>query len=377
MARWLTRWLPAPARPRARGIRLSVEALEDRLTPYAVNLPDAPANPVHEDLTQDGFELFVRQFGKSDLNSMSDVITQLRTGARDEDNKNSEPFFDSSPSLRHFWNHDVAYNRTLSGGLGLGLESAPARALRILGLEGGIVSLFATDPDKAARYLGHVAHLLQDMTVPAHVHADPHYDGSSGTLPGGIISVTDFDPYHDYVDGVQFSTAGVFRVDSTYTASFDLAAGSRHQGFAAMADTDDGKGLRDPDQFPVFAGDRLVGLFAENAREAELYDTKDYVGRGNTSILFDRNRPIVVDTPTAVGIRQYFPAAAYSSFTQDELVAQATDLVPRAVRTTAELFRYFYSLSDTAAPTVDLPRLTSTDPANPQVIPGGRIDLEA
>ncbi len=371
------RWLPTRPRPRSRSraIRLSLDVLETRITPYAVAL--AGANPVHEDFTEFGFRLFNQQFGSDhELASVPGVLSELRTGARDEDIANREPFFEDSPSLKHFWNHGVFYDRTLGGGLAFSLESAPARAIRILGLEGGIANLFQTDSGKAARYLGHVAHLLQDMTVPAHAHADPHYDGSEGTLPGGVISVTDYDPYHDYVDGVAFSTAGVYRIDDTYVASFTEGPSLRHITFAAPISAQDGRDLRNPSQLPVFAGDRLAGLFTENAQAADLFDTPDYVGRG-TSGLFNRGRPILVDTPTALGIRQYFPAAAYSSFSQGELIGQANILVPKAVISTAELIRYFYSLTDSDAPKVDLPKLCSTDSTNPQAFPSGRIELTA
>ncbi|MBE3134041.1 MAG: hypothetical protein IMZ55_11245, partial [Acidobacteria bacterium] len=38
----------------------------------------------------------------------------------------------------------------------------------------GVVGYYPSSPALAYYYLGHVAHLLQDMTVPAHVHNDPH-----------------------------------------------------------------------------------------------------------------------------------------------------------------------------------------------------------
>jgi hypothetical protein len=42
----------------------------------------------------------------------------------------------------------------------------------------GIKDLVKTNPSLAAVYLAHVVHLLQDMSIPAHVHNDPH--GPSG-----------------------------------------------------------------------------------------------------------------------------------------------------------------------------------------------------
>ena len=44
----------------------------------------------------------------------------------------------------------------------------------ISGSHSGLVDLYESSTPTTYWYLGNVAHLLEDMTVPAHVHGDPH-----------------------------------------------------------------------------------------------------------------------------------------------------------------------------------------------------------
>jgi hypothetical protein len=140
-------------------------------------------------------------------------------GAFEEDKPRKSPFGEAAPVMRHFWDlrlgdarglagFDSSVNRAQkywTGGFGLGGAyddqwSTNDGALR--GTMGrGAVELHRRGEKGAAYwYLGHIAHLVQDLTVPAHAHLWPHpakldaYEHyvkdryrERTTLPGGAV----------------------------------------------------------------------------------------------------------------------------------------------------------------------------------------------
>lgn len=114
-------------------------------------------------------------------------------GAFEEDKSFKSPFGDAAPVMRHFWDLRLGDARGLAG-----YDSSVNRAQKFwtggFGLDGGYdehwstndgthrgtmgrgaVELYARgEKGKAYWYLGHIAHLVQDLTVPAHAHLWPH-----------------------------------------------------------------------------------------------------------------------------------------------------------------------------------------------------------
>lgn len=114
-------------------------------------------------------------------------------GAFEEDKPRQSPFNDAAPVMRHFWDLRLGDARGLAG-----FDSSVNRAQKFwtggFGLDGGYDELWSTndgahrgtmgrgavelhargEKGKAYWYLGHIAHLVQDLTVPAHAHLWPH-----------------------------------------------------------------------------------------------------------------------------------------------------------------------------------------------------------
>lgn len=320
-----------------------LEAMEPRLCLYS--------QPVHATLTELGIRFFLDQFGPA---TIEDHIATARQGAFDEDTAGRNPYRDgatvgdaNSPSLRHFWGR----SRRLGDGLGA-FDSAPERAISYVTNSsfantalfpfGGIVDAYRRGgPDERSVYLlfGHIAHLLEDMNVPAHANNDAHLD------LGGPAD--DPDPYHDWIDGNR------------------VGAGAPRGHRAADYPADPSYKLRRPrDLAPSFVtGGRntqaLVRLFLETANNSSRYASDGVTGT-------------IPDFPFE-GAGTLF--SSYDDWTPEVLEAQATDLVPYGIHRVGELVRYFYGLIDDQRPLVDLARLESTDPAKPQVVRGSKIDL--
>ena len=161
------------------------------------------AQVAHMYITRMAFEIYMAQYPDSDLaqyiGEYSGEQPKLRddanvvAGSYDEDEAHYNPFDELMPSNRHFWNPRGG----LYAGLG-GWDSGVDRAHKYwsggYGVEGrydkdwsenngkrrgvkdhGCVYLYQHgDKAKAFWYLGHVAHLLEDLTVPAHVHLFMH-----------------------------------------------------------------------------------------------------------------------------------------------------------------------------------------------------------
>lgn len=363
----------------------------------AVAYAQGASNPVHQHLSREGFRLFTDQFKPGDLTSAQE--NNFVRGAFEEDEDGRNPWGEgsrvgavNSPSLRHFWAHDAFFGRGPTAGL-LGYDSAPNRSYKYFtggfGFEGrdgvwgngqgavpgrGIVAAYrAGDKRLAFEYLGHVAHLLQDMTVPVHAHADQHLE-----LDGIGI---DPDPFHDWVDGIAFSSSLIN--NPRRIASFNEDAAPRWRTYGAVP-LSQSRDLRRPQTLGqitpgrgsvVSVVDPLYGLFLETAGAADDYDTKGYLGQADRGGRGFHEEPELdrFGLPTGREIL----VSSYRDFDPRELDTMARFLVPRAVTATAELLRYFYATLDGEGPVVRLPRFCSTDPNNPQVISNPRLELRA
>jgi hypothetical protein len=169
---------------------------------------DGPLSAEHDQvahmyITRMAYEIYMSRYPDSDLARYIGEYSGDRpkrrddgnvvAGSYDEDEAHYNPFDEAMPSNRHFWN----WRGGLYAGLG-GFDSNVDRAHKYwtggYGAEGaydeswsgnksarrgakgqGCVYLYAHgDKAKAFWYLGHVAHLLEDLTVPAHVHLFMH-----------------------------------------------------------------------------------------------------------------------------------------------------------------------------------------------------------
>ena len=169
-------------------------------------------------------------------------------------------------------------------------------------------------------YLGHIVHLLEDMTVPAHVHGDPH--------PGFWYG--DDDQYEDWLgENSQFQQYG-YSAGSCHTASnWDIALPSSLENVFRLT-TDYTEDYR--------SDDRSSGELAEYA--------VDYRSS-------DRHHPEAI---TGSG-----------DLTNSQCATVAKDLMPWAIEQTASLFRLFYQKVDKGSPPVVT--LDSNIPSDPNNAP--------
>lgn len=320
--------------------------------------------------------MFQTEFGLDRLGRL-DLYPTMSVGAFDEDEVGANPFGENStanhPSIRHFWAHDFfGFGRTVDDGLFLA-DSAPNRSEKYFtggigfaggldgdwGLGGGInaaqagegitaLMLQSGQEVKGAYWLGHVMHLLQDMAVPAHAHADPHLDVAG-------VSV-DADPYHDWIDGHDFNILP--DPISDRWSSFNDSNANRRALYYPPITTDRLTAIRSPDEIENALGGTGLGalytLFLQTADTAAQFDTKDYDGSVNAGSV--RGSELIFSS-----IERYF------HFTREVLNNQASVLVPLTINSGAELIRYFYSTFDQELPVVDLAStFTSTDENAPQ-----------
>ncbi len=173
-------------------------------------LPDKPVEAEHEQIahmyiTREAFKIFMAQHPGSELANYIgdyDYATSrpkvrddgnVVTGAYDEDEFYDNPFGQKESYFRHFWDPYGGLYRGIAG-----FGSSVDRAYKYLtggyGVEGkydqewdhnsgakrgvkghGAIWLYQHgEKAKAFWYLGHIAHLLEDATVPAHVHLFAH-----------------------------------------------------------------------------------------------------------------------------------------------------------------------------------------------------------
>jgi hypothetical protein len=287
--------------------------------------------PVHQYLTTEAYALYKAQFGASELDT---YIKYIVTGSHDEDVASKDPFGNADG---HYWGHSDTYDRSWSSGTwGISVgsqDSAVNRAWKYLtggwglngvydpawetnaGIDGqGIWYKYAQGSTAGTYYwLGHVVHLLEDMTVPAHANADAH----------GLDDIWNaWDDYEAYI-GDSNNWKDWNRTDVVGTIRT-----------AAQVFSDIGQ--KDP----------FFSLFYHNAIQADNYASDDADG-------------------------QY-----YHGDPGEDAVSQAIGdaMMPLAIKSVAELFRYYFQQVDTTAPTVSF--ALSTTEASP-TLRQGRFTLTA
>ena len=135
---------------------------------YMTRLDD---EQVHEYIAEQALELYNQSHPDSEIKSN---FTNIWNGAGHEDDK--DHVYDREgayTTLSHFWNADlgpddpVQYPNTYNTG------NSWQKAQTLWGMAVG--EYRNGRKDNAYQYLGHVSHLLADMSVPAHVHEDMHW----------------------------------------------------------------------------------------------------------------------------------------------------------------------------------------------------------
>ena len=127
--------------------------------------------------------------------------------------------------LNHCWNPNLGYDsKFLPGGSSTVGRSAIRAAER---LWGHAVYHYRQDTDKgrAYYYLGRVAHLLGDMSVPAHVHLDPHSGPEDCDSLGNCVVqiILGDDSYEEWMryTGIDQHTLCNYNSDSTIQCNFE------------------------------------------------------------------------------------------------------------------------------------------------------------
>ena len=223
--------------------------------------PDRPVqdqhSPVtHMHITRMAYLLYASRYDGGELSRYigdardeepdSDKEDTVVEGAYDEDTPFKNPWGQAISEMRHFWDcrrgpfkglafYDSAVDRAqkyFTGGYGLdgrydgGWSGDPGKRRGAKGL-GAVGRYLKGDKAKAFWYLGHAAHLLEDLTVPAHTLLWPHpYSGADAyetytkthyrqwsQVPSGPVD--SFDTLYD----LYFHTADV-------TNDFDAGSGS-------------------------------------------------------------------------------------------------------------------------------------------------------
>jgi hypothetical protein len=186
--------------------------------------------------------------------------------------------------------------------------------------------VLATYPANAALayyYLGHVAHLVEDMTVPAHVHNDAHpirdaYEYTMGE-------------YGNYLLWGYGEAARVAPVN------------------------------------PIPIPSDLVSLLRETIDYTEEYPSNGQDGEDGPEI-----PDAFLHRPDLVSRAGGFTGdgAVLNASSSNEITTIADDLMPWAMEKVAALFRLFYSLVDTTAPAVSLVTWFGADEAGAVLKPG-------
>lgn len=200
---------------------------------------------------------------------------------------------------------------------------------------------------KAYYFLGHICHLLADMTLPSHVMEDMHMGGHVWSALTNAFYSTSDDPYEKYVwreaSGIPYLKYGWAEVSSR------------------MAD-----GWTNPIPFLDVAGmPDLRGLWWATARYTEDYDSKDCAGfhsRGEATVQTNNWFGYRTDAHHPADGRRIsdgwwwkiVPGVSEYRMTDAALAIQAEDLMPHAILRTADLFRLFYATVDKRAPGVEL-----------------------
>jgi len=314
-----------------------------------------PDQGVHQWLTQEAWRYYNSQIENSELGSYigtwevdgifaNTEQAKVLDGARDEDKAQKPPLMQGtvdvgidmdSSSMRHFC--DGADN--IYVGLKIlttQYDSALGQAEKIWRDHPGnniMQRLAIGDKTAAYYYLGHVCHLLEDMTVPTHTHNDPH--GATGK------------PLHDNYE--QDFAAFHFQ---EYHYENEMG------GEPVLSDT------------PITVPASLYDLFLKTADYTDDYDSCDEDGEwaigGEAACFYPTDYPSHLLHRPGDALR----SDGEQSMAKCQIIGD--DLMYWAIKQTAHVFRWFYSEADKSLfearahigePDTDL-SLSETDPTD-------------
>jgi len=312
--------------------------------PASEGFPDPPSidkhmvetgKEVHQWITREAWRYFSSEIAGAELDrfigvwGVDGIFTDLGQltvldGARDEDKGQKPPLFQGNPmgdfdldapALRHF----CASAKDMYTGylLGIRYDSNLTQAERIWqNNTADNLTLRYAQPDKttAYYYLGHVAHLLQDMTIPAHTHNDPH--GSN------LVGV--HDSYEQDYAATNFRN---FRYDNAVAGQYVLK------------------------DRPINIPASLFETFQQTADYTDDYDSNhadgEFVTGGLDACFFPADFPSAQLHRPNEAIRTGGGGA--STMSEANCAIIANDLMYWSIKRTAQLFRYFYKEFDTEA----------------------------
>ncbi len=288
---------------------------------------------VHQWLTREAWRYFSSQIVGAELDNFIGVWgvdgvyidarqSTVLDGSRDEDKGQKPPlwqgmvdvFFDlDSPSMRHF----CASAKDMYKGLFIAkqFDSNMTQAQNIWqdnASDNMLLRHGQADKATVYYYLGHVAHLVQDLTVPAHTHNDPH--GSS------LVAL------HDSYE--QDYAATHFR-----EYRYDNAVGPQY----VLKNT------------PITIPASLYEAFQQTAEYTDDYDSNhadgEYAKSGLAACFFPDDYPSALLHRPADALRT--GGGETSTIPGAKCAIIADDLMYWAIKRTAQLFRFFYREVDT------------------------------
>lgn len=282
--------------------------------------------PVHQWIANEGWRYFSAQIGGADIepyigqvqDRYDDSFNIFLAGAWAADENDKPPLNESDFPLGPFVNHFCAGADGAEFTTGWDGHRSNIEQARLIWPY--VLAAYIEEHDKGRAYfcLGQLAHLVQDLCVPAHVHNDPH---------------PPFDP-DQYEAGISLS--GNYRL---------WYYGSPRSGEWSL---------------PLTLFESMDSLFRSTADYTEDYDSTSKDGDGppyyTPGDFPERwHRPDLVDRNDQGAI------------TIAEVGIAGDDLMPYAIKRTAELIRFFYSKADATSPQVEMQYPASADELMPDL----------
>ncbi|MBI9018874.1 MAG: S8 family serine peptidase [Phycisphaerae bacterium] len=266
---------------------------------------------IHQWIAKEAYNYFLSQIEGADISSYIGTINgsftennnDILEGTYAEDKNNRDPLSQFMPYMRHFC--AGADGQEIYDGL-VAYDSNYEQALNIW--NNYTINTYDSNKSLSFYRLGHVAHLLTDMTVPAHTHNDEHPISES------------------YEDAMAYS--GQFKW--------------WYYGCSRSGDWD----------YPLSHYSNLYSIFYRTINYTEDYDSDDEDG-DNSPYYNPPDYPNTKHRPSEV--------SRSSGINSTELTIIADDLMPSAIRRVADLYRLFYSKVDTSKPNADMTYPDSED----------------
>ncbi len=264
--------------------------------------------------------------------------TRILEGIWEEDCLSELHFF------HHFWDPD-----TNNGLPGIPGETAYDRAIEQFNF--AVTAYVVGDKDTAYYTLGRVAHLLQDMAQPAHVHLDIHgpFDFTDNYEPGAEDIAT------DYVYDAPTGSMGP-----------DLIA---FLGGYPLTPIDQWNLPFDIPFIPDYGTSFIRRLFAHQAEATDFFESEDRE-QDLDPVYFDIPSDQFASATSFDGLighgTSVAPPEAPQEFTSTEIRKHADVLLPLSIRYVAALFELFWEVTHAGGQSLlDLSMTASPDPVRP------------